>query len=251
MTLQSPEHRSAPKLAASRRGFTLIELLVVIAIIAILASLLLPALARAKDKARSTQCKSNLRQMSLAVYMYAQDNRDKLPYAWAISHDPNLNNFETLLWRYYRNTPFDAGREGLNFTNGVSQCPVRLRENHWRNYKRYTGIGNPWKISYGLNQYTSVNFPDRMAAGGFPSAETARLSAVPSPSATFLIADVSYELNHPAIIRLDRQSDGTWDVGYKHSRKHPAGRANLLYIDGHLSDFNAHQTNGIIMEFKK
>ena len=63
----------------SRQGFTLVELLVVIAIIAILAAILLPVLARTKEKARTTQCATNLHQWGLAYQMYAGDNEDFLP----------------------------------------------------------------------------------------------------------------------------------------------------------------------------
>ena len=61
------------------RGFTLIELLVVIAIIAILAAMLLPALAKAKQTAIRIQCKNNEHQQMVALFMYAGENRDYLP----------------------------------------------------------------------------------------------------------------------------------------------------------------------------
>src|SRR5262245_16093995 len=72
----------------AQKGFTLIELLVVIAIIAMLAAMLLPALSRSKCKAQAIGCMNNTKQLMLAWRMYAEDNRDLLPFAFSSTTGP-------------------------------------------------------------------------------------------------------------------------------------------------------------------
>ena len=86
-----PSNTSLPFfIKKGRPGFTLIELLVVIAIIAILAAMLLPVLATAKERARRASCMNNLKQLGLAIHMYADDNSDNLPHS--NGSDPTWGN---------------------------------------------------------------------------------------------------------------------------------------------------------------
>jgi prepilin-type N-terminal cleavage/methylation domain-containing protein len=105
-----------------RKGFTLIELLVVIAIIAILAAMLLPALASAKEKSKRARCQSNLKQVGYAAILYASDNKDYVPpAAWDIgwsAYNP------ILLASNLAAVASDLGFNTNSVVNGVSTGPT-------------------------------------------------------------------------------------------------------------------------------
>jgi prepilin-type N-terminal cleavage/methylation domain-containing protein len=115
-----------PGRSRGRLGFTLIELLVVIAIIAILASMLLPSLARAKEKARRVSCLSNAKQICVAVMMYVDDNNHQYP---ARMPDPApgpafpCKPCRTIDWRPYA-VPYIQSTTNLTNSSAVFVCPA-------------------------------------------------------------------------------------------------------------------------------
>ena len=167
------------KRGLTNRGFTLIELLVVIAIIAILAAILFPVFARAREKARQTSCLSNVKELTLAMMMYTQDYDERLPGSYLY----NAGTWPGRIWAYVRS----GSTSGIG---GIFTCPSYPGPFY---FNPPLNVG-PSYLSYGYNYgYLNISY----TLGGLALAD------VEKPADTILIAD-----SGPAW-----QSDNTWGLG--------------------------------------
>ncbi|HEX8552570.1 MAG TPA: DUF1559 domain-containing protein [Abditibacteriaceae bacterium] len=117
-----------------RRGFTLIELLVVIAIIAILAAILFPVFARARENARRSSCASNLKQIGLGLVQYVQDYDEKYP-GWARSLNNPSGNSSEIYWMKQLE-PYTKSSQVYKCPSNATQTDVRneIPNSYWANY---------------------------------------------------------------------------------------------------------------------
>ncbi|MFM7320406.1 MAG: DUF1559 domain-containing protein [Armatimonadota bacterium] len=174
-------------LRSRNQGFTLIELLVVIAIIAILAAILFPVFAQAREKARAASCLSNIKQLTLGMAMYAQDYDETFPEwrwdqnfstSWGDKGSPSPNN-ATTIW-YYAIYPYV--KNGKVYACPSATTRVRFRENGWFIYDstgtqplgRLPILDNEY-LSYGANEPLTYSYP--------------ALAAQASPADTMLLGD--------------------------------------------------------------
>ena len=171
-------------------GFTLIELLVVIAIIAILAAILFPVFAQAREKARSTQCLSNVKQTMLGILMYADDHDGGTLLNWSNIPDPNyppgsniyVSMFSTLM-PYLKNIK-------------IMYCPSSR-------YKAPAMPNDVWLNSYGLNTWIFNWYVDNGAVYG----TYRNLNSINRPAETFIWGDaLASKTNIGDITNL-----GAWD----------------------------------------
>jgi len=218
------------KKPAAETGFTLIELLVVIAIIAILASMLLPALGRAQLAARKTNCTSNLRNLGLAMLIYADDHNGYLP-----------RGNEPIWWQVF--TPTLGGRT----TNDFGKVKVYLCPSYPD--KRQL-------IGYVVNAWTFTSPADKV---GTEVTGITRMSKLQRPSETIYFADNENGAWRPVVTSLNNTAsivlNDIWSPSHlpyatggkilnanrRVARARHGNGANMMFFDGHAGWLKAEQ----------
>ena len=191
----------------NRKAFTLIELLVVIAIIAILAAILFPVFAKAREKARQTSCASNEKQMGLAILQYVQDYDEIYP---SLTSTAGGGGWQSDVWPYVKST-------------GLFVCPSNITNTSTgASVQTFGTIPGDYDMNPGISGYTIIS------GLGWYGASQAKIA---QPAGTILVAET--DNNGQGVgLRLDPPivTVGTWLWLYGgHS-----GGANFLYCDGHV-----------------
>jgi prepilin-type N-terminal cleavage/methylation domain-containing protein/prepilin-type processing-associated H-X9-DG protein len=212
-------------LPVRKQGFTLIELLVVIAIISILAAILFPVFARARENARRASCQSNLKQLALGVLMYAQDYDNHFVPYWTLyggvqspkgcSSTPYATEWPILVYPYVKSVQLYI-------------CPDKTTAAWSGECRALSGV------SYGINYYLATGTGSAGSIGAGPHE-----SAITQPSLTALFTDTMDNLG--TLSGVGSGIDQSYTMGLASSPtgsdnvdpRHMDG-VNVAYADGHV-----------------
>jgi prepilin-type N-terminal cleavage/methylation domain-containing protein/prepilin-type processing-associated H-X9-DG protein len=250
--------------AQSRRAFTLVELLVVIGIIALLISILMPALSKARAQSLQVACASNLRQMGIAMVMYSNETK-YLPGCQAFNSSGPFAIWPTRLRAMMRSSPALSGPVGSKSLGGVEKlfwCPANQEGFQWQ--LRYNSPGGAYAdanaqgygyasgelllnvfsvpFSYGYNDWGAVDSVNGHGQGSMTVDEQLGLGGdvQPPPSPVHEIRASRVKSASEMIAIADNTTDGQWDYNLDpwNATEYPGkihrNGSNVLFMDGHV-----------------